>query len=257
MISFILSLVLQTMPASAQESVCYNYDVLNTHPKDTRVGLVIKCKRDGSNFYLDGAVDENLIYEIKNYAQPPIETLYLNSGGGQVVEAFKVATFIRSQGIKTILRPGAVCLSACTLLFQAGQERWATPKSRLMFHGVRDPFLSKTRIKEIQECMEKPNPSCLEPISKRQQELLELTEQLFDFYEEYGASPLLADTFWSLEEDPEWWLQGNYIKIVDLEMTGKEALDLNIATHLFRADDTDRVVSMQTFEMVGLDLKTL
>ena len=257
MIGFVFSLLFQAMPLLAQESICYNYDVVNTHPEDTRVGIVIKCKREGSNFYLDGAVDKNLFFEIQNYTQTPIKTLYLNSGGGQIGEAFKVATFIRSQGIKTVLRPGAVCLSACTLLFQAGQERWATPESRLMFHGVRDPFLSKTQIKEIQECLASPNPSCMAPISKSQQELIELTEQLFSTYEEYGATPHLAETFWSLEEDPKWWLQGNYVKLVDLEMTGQEALDLNIATHLFRVDRADRIVSMKTFKMMSLDLKTL
>ena len=54
-----------------------------------------------------------------------------------------------------------------------------------------------------------------------------------------------------------WWLQGNYIKIVDLEITGQDAFELNIATHLFGADGADRVVGVETFEMVGFDFKTL
>jgi hypothetical protein len=236
----ILQLILSlSFAANAQGSVCHNYDVAGTHPEDLRVSLVIKCMRRGSDFYLDGMIDENLIFEINHFAEVPIRRLFLNSGGGKVEETFRVAEFIRVQNITTIVRSGAICKSACTLLFQAGVSRYAAQNSLFMYHGVRDPFLPRKRVKEIRECWQNPNDECLAPIERRYGELLELTQALFDLYESYGASSALRQTYWSQEEVSDWWNDGNYLRIQDWEISGEQAMEFNIVTDIIPSSEFD------------------
>lgn len=205
--------------------------------------MTIRCHRQGEDFFLDGAVDAFLIHELKNSPEP-VKNLYLNSYGGQVQFAFEVAKYIRAQGINTFLRAGAVCESACTLVFQAGKRRVADRHSELMYHGVRDPHLSQKHREEIRSCLASPRPSCMEPIERRRDELMELTQMLFDSYEHYGASPKLSDIYWAQEKDPNWWKQGNYIQLVDWRITGEEARMYNVATELLGEDRAYRIVSM-------------
>ncbi|MCJ8277633.1 MAG: hypothetical protein HRT44_10815 [Bdellovibrionales bacterium] len=201
--------------AQAFVTACVNYDVENTHPDDIRVSLFIKCMRKGDTIWLDGGVNPFLIDEFKTYNTEPIKKIYLNSGGGRVDDAIELAQFIRDNGITTIVRKNALCASACTLLFQAGTQRIAHRQARFMYHSVRHLMISKDDQNKIMSCLEEPNDECMEEINIKKQGLLESTNNLFDLYEEYGASPALREDYFNMPEEDLWWESGNFVGLQD------------------------------------------
>jgi hypothetical protein len=80
----------------------------------------------------------------------------LDSSGGNVSEALALARFIREQdhpaAIVTVVQEGAICQSACALVFMAGSGsnrlgptplRYLHPLGKLMFHSTYVPKLSE------------------------------------------------------------------------------------------------------------------
>ena len=63
-----------------------------------------------------------------------IHSVLLNSGGGDVSEALKIATFFRESGVTTHLPKRSVCASACVLLFAGGVIRTADNSSKIGIH---------------------------------------------------------------------------------------------------------------------------
>jgi hypothetical protein len=60
----------------------------------------------------------------------------LNSEGGNVFEAERLAEVIHGEGGVVIVPDGAVCASACFLLFAAGRNRVAGPTALIGVHSV-------------------------------------------------------------------------------------------------------------------------
>jgi hypothetical protein len=63
---------------------------------------------------------------------PGLKVLHLNSGGGRLGEAEKLAKLIRDRQLITYT--SASCSSACTVAFLAGRERWLKDGAKLGFH---------------------------------------------------------------------------------------------------------------------------
>jgi hypothetical protein len=65
-------------------------------------------------------------------ALPKFETLELDSPGGLVSEALAMAANIDARrGMRTVVKPGASCASACAMaLFVSGETRVVLPKPR-------------------------------------------------------------------------------------------------------------------------------
>ncbi len=82
---------------------------------------------------LGAAVDQALL------ARPDLRTVFLDSPGGDVGEALRVADVIEAHGLSTVVR--RQCASACTALFVAGRERRLLPLGRLGFHACRYAIL--------------------------------------------------------------------------------------------------------------------
>ena len=65
--------------------------------------------------------------------------LYLESEGGQVVEALKMADIITAAKVSTIVRKGKFCASACaSILFVAGKYRTVEQGGLLAIHSCYD-----------------------------------------------------------------------------------------------------------------------
>jgi hypothetical protein len=64
---------------------------------------------------------------------PQIGVVHLNSVGGRLGEAQKLRQLIRDRGLVTFV--SNECLSACTLAFMGGRERWLLDGASLGFHG--------------------------------------------------------------------------------------------------------------------------
>lgn len=221
---------LLALRAHCQFSLCGQYDVFNTHPDELRTELVIRCMHLDDSLYVDGPIDSELIFELDHNRQKPLKYLFLNSFGGRVSEALKLAEFIRSNNIITILRKGAKCFSACTLLFQAGVERLADPKALLMFHSARYLFESEETKMRLQNCEVDPKPKCLRVIAQKRSELTESTNQLFAAYQLYGMSSAFFQDYHNLATDPLWYEKGNYLKKSDWFLSPLEAMGYNIVT---------------------------
>jgi hypothetical protein len=78
--------------------------------------------------------------EIKqaNAAGKLVENVQLNSTGGKLIEAAKLAAAIREGKIPTIVGQGAVCASACFLAFAAGDPKFAGDGARIGVHKASD-----------------------------------------------------------------------------------------------------------------------
>lgn len=229
---FLFVLLSVSINSWAQVSACITYDVDNIAAEDLRVSHFIKCMRRGDTLYLDGGIDENLIYEIHTFNEQEIKHIQLNSGGGKVVDAFELADYIRNHGIDTHVREGALCASACTLLFQAGVKRTAHESSRFMYHGARHLMISSKDRKTYKNCLAQPNEGCLVEIQQRYDHLMETTLELFSRYEEFGASENLRLEYFQKQDDPDWLDKGNFIRIEDWWLTPAELLEYNVVTQL-------------------------
>lgn len=60
----------------------------------------------------------------------------LNSPGGDLLEAENISQFIRKVGALTIVGDGAVCASACFLLFAAGKGKIVHPRAKIAVHSA-------------------------------------------------------------------------------------------------------------------------
>ena len=61
-----------------------------------------------------------------------VRTVRLNSIGGRILEAQKMSDVIKARGLSTYVMQD--CLSACTIVFLGGKERFMLPTARLGFH---------------------------------------------------------------------------------------------------------------------------
>lgn len=222
-----LLLLLLALPAPAMvDSICHPYPV---DPAPEPSALVPKCHATGDTLYFDGVVDLYSLYEIKNH--PNLKVLELNSGGGALRDIYEFVDIIRSRGIRTNVRRGARCASACTLLFMAGAERTAHPSAQFMFHGVRN---GRGNFDEYIDglCKSEGPAACERELARVGADFYGSTVQLFEAYVSLGASRELWTRYQSHEDDLDWYRKANFFKKKDWEMTAAEAQRLGVVQRL-------------------------
>jgi hypothetical protein len=67
-----------------------------------------------------------------------VTAVALDSLGGLIAEAAKIAVSVRGAGIATEVASGATCTSACFLIFAAGEQKLADPGARIGVHSAKD-----------------------------------------------------------------------------------------------------------------------
>lgn len=91
-------------------------------------------------FVMEGAIEvgdgDKLLALIKSN---PVDTMLqkgmsLNSPGGSVSEAIKIAQIIESAAIKVRVHSGDVCASACFIIFASAPYRWASNDAEILIH---------------------------------------------------------------------------------------------------------------------------
>jgi hypothetical protein len=65
-----------------------------------------------------------------------VTSLRLNSDGGNLLEAVRVADWVKSAKISTNVGQGATSASACFLIFAAGETKYANISARIGVHGA-------------------------------------------------------------------------------------------------------------------------
>ena len=93
----------------------------------------ISINGDPSVFYIDGYIDKNTFAYFKTRIRG-VKTVVLDSPGGYVLPASKMARLIRKNKINTVVRSGGACFSACVLVFQSGINRIASRNAVFMLH---------------------------------------------------------------------------------------------------------------------------
>ena len=73
-----------------------------------------------------------------------VTAVALESPGGVLGAAAAIAGQIHAHGITTVVENGAICVSACVLLFAAGQTRVAGPTAMIGVHGAADEHGTQT-----------------------------------------------------------------------------------------------------------------
>jgi hypothetical protein len=95
---------------------------------------VVRVLRQGTEIELSGTIlygiAENLHRALN--ANPAVKVLHLNSPGGEMSEARSMVAMVRQRGLTTVA--DTFCMSACTLVFLAGRERYLAPGAKLGFH---------------------------------------------------------------------------------------------------------------------------
>jgi len=93
-----------------------------------RIASATEISRSGDVMTLSGRIDRGDGYEferaLQEAAAAPPKFLYLNSGGGDISSAEKIAQIVRNHSMTTVVDASrAKCASACTLIFVAGTNR--------------------------------------------------------------------------------------------------------------------------------------
>jgi hypothetical protein len=88
----------------------------------------------GQTLEFSGGITFGVAQELERFlnAMAGVRTVRLNSAGGRVLEAQKMSDLIRKRNLATFVAQD--CLSACTIVFLGGKERFMLPTARLGFH---------------------------------------------------------------------------------------------------------------------------
>lgn len=128
---------------------------------DSLAPVIIKVASDQKSMLLSGSLGEGSAALVKKAvaAAPGIRVLELDSIGGRVLEARQIAKLITSRHLDTYVE--GLCVSACTIVLMAGQDRGATPNARIGFHrssfagddasSMDDPMILAYRAKGMSE----------------------------------------------------------------------------------------------------------
>jgi hypothetical protein len=94
----------------------------------------VKISSDGRALIFNGGIGAGATEKVKALldAAPAVRTLQLDSIGGRLVEANQLAKLVRARQLDTYVE--GKCVSACTYVFLAGNDRAATPTAKIGFH---------------------------------------------------------------------------------------------------------------------------
>jgi hypothetical protein len=89
---------------------------------------------NGQTLEFSGGITFGVTQELERFlnAMAGVRTVRLNSNGGRILEAQRMSDLISSRNLATFVARD--CLSACTIVFLGGRERFMLPTARLGFH---------------------------------------------------------------------------------------------------------------------------
>src|ERR1700681_3691788 len=89
---------------------------------------------NGQTLEFSGGITFGVTQELERFldAMAGVRTVRLNSNGGRILEAQRMSDLISSRNLATFVARD--CLSACTIVFLGGKERFMLPTARLGFH---------------------------------------------------------------------------------------------------------------------------
>lgn len=96
----------------------------------------IRLLRNGTELELAGGMPFGTTDAVRKFldAAPNVKIIHLNSQGGRMNEAYQLYKTIKERGLTTYT--SGDCVSACSLAFLAGRERYLGESGRLGFHST-------------------------------------------------------------------------------------------------------------------------
>lgn len=103
----------------------------------------LTLENKGEEILIKGGIKYGLVKDLEEVLQtsPNVNTIQLESVGGRFGVAFDLYKLIRKNGLNTVVNE--YCLSACTLAFAGGWNRWLAPYARIGFHSGKMPGLNQ------------------------------------------------------------------------------------------------------------------
>ncbi len=109
----------------------------------------IRLLHDGTELELSGGMPFGTADAVNQSldAAPTVQIIHLNSRGGRMNEAYQLYKTIKERNLSTYT--SADCVSACSLAFLAGRERYLGESGRLGFHSTSSSVFSGEVAKEF------------------------------------------------------------------------------------------------------------
>ena len=211
--------------AAAQESYCIDYG-----DKGVKDANAYPCMKSGETLYINGDMHFSIIYyELTTYdPERKIKRVELNSPGGNINEIERVVEVVRGRGLATHVRGDSICMSACTMFYQAGVKRTAQKSAQFLYHTVRNNHAAGKVFSE--SCVKNGEEWCHNERVRIRQELQRSTDIFFAQLEELGLhSSLWRDflalpQFTSVSDIAEQEAKGNFLLMPNLLLTAEQAL---------------------------------
>lgn len=165
-----------------------------------------------------------------------LKYLVLNTKGGDMQFAYNIMTIISYYNVTTVIPPGGTCESACTIIFQAGKQRYAGKDSTLIYHAAR--FDRKFMRSFLRECPDGNHAGCQLIWNQMEKDLVKETLKMFRTLEHFGLN---HEVFIQFINAPHvtgraWLLNGNLLRMDDLKYTAEEAKLHNAVTDIVEWD---------------------
>ncbi|MBD5805236.1 hypothetical protein AZOA_46860 [Azoarcus sp. Aa7] len=111
----------------------------------------IRLLRDGAELELAGGMPFGTADAVREFldAAPAVQIVHLNSQGGRMSEAYQLYKTIKERNLSTYT--SADCVSACSIVFLAGRERYIGESGRLGFHSTAIGELSGDVVEELND----------------------------------------------------------------------------------------------------------
>jgi len=100
---------------------------------------------NGTELEVSGGIGHGFAVDLERMlaATPTLKLIHVNLGsGGLIAEAMEASRAIKSRGLATYV--SASCVSACTLVFMGGAERYVQQGAKLGFHAPSMPGFTQT-----------------------------------------------------------------------------------------------------------------
>jgi len=91
----------------------------------------------GTNVVITGGIEANDYAVFVDTVLPETKTVYLNSPGGRLAPALKIAIMVSEREYETVVEHNGVCASACAVIWLSGKARRMLPGSRIGLHSAR------------------------------------------------------------------------------------------------------------------------
>jgi len=117
--------------------------------RDNTPAHQLRLLRNGTEVELAGGLPFGTAEALRNLldAAPGVRVVHLNSTGGRVGEGYAIYKIVRDR--KLVTYTATNCVSACTIAFLGGSQRYLATKARLGFHSSSFGGLDQKQLPEI------------------------------------------------------------------------------------------------------------